>query len=493
MKGIRARLLKSFLAVILITVFIFETILILSIRQYYFGNVEAILSKQAEISSNFYSKYLSADGNLKERAGVLVESFSASTPALVQIVDMESKLLADSAGGAPGFSMEFSDVKKALEGVPSRWAGKMPGTGERVLAVSYPLKSGDTVVGAVRFVTSLEKVNDVVMKIALILISIGLAAVVISIFAAFVFSRTIVRPLSEITHAAVEMAKGNFEVRAQKRCDDEIGSLADTLNFMAEEIIRQEKLKNEFIASVSHELRTPLTAIKGWAITLLSSLEGLSLGREKPFEEIKSLPELDKIKEGRDPGKEIPDFSELRDGLEIISKESERLSELVDELLDFSRFQSGRIKLKLAKVSLSRTLDYIKAQMMPRARRQGVEFEVAHDFDLPDIMADENRIKQLLINLLDNAFKFTAPGGRVQLTTKSEKGFVSITVEDTGCGIAAEELPYVTKKFYKAKSKQPGSGLGLAICDEIVKLHGDRLEIESRQGEGTRVSVILPL
>ncbi|MFO7152377.1 MAG: HAMP domain-containing sensor histidine kinase [Bacillota bacterium] len=457
--------MKSFLAVILITVSIFEAILLVSIRQYYFGNVEAILSKQAEISSNFYSKYFAADGDLKEKAKALAESLSASTSALVQIVGIDSRLLADSVGGSAGRELEFPDVKKALEGVPARWTGRMPKTGERVLAISYPLKAGVTVVGAVRFVTSLEKVNQVVTKIALSLVAVGLAAVIVSIFAAFVLSGTIVRPLRDISRAAMEMAKGNFEARARKRSDDEIGSLADTLNFMAEEIERQEKLKNEFIASVSHELRTPLTAIKGWAVTLLSFLEGY----------------------------QTENVEELKEGLEIISSESERLSELVDELLDFSRLQSGRIKLKLEKVSLSRTLDYIKAQMMPRARRQGVEFQVACDSDLPEITADENRIKQVLINLLDNAFKFTEPGGEVRLSARGEGGFVRVTVEDTGCGIAEKDLPHVTEKFYKADSRQPGSGLGLAICQEIAKLHGGRLEIESRQGEGTRVSLILPV
>ncbi|MCG0274947.1 MAG: cell wall metabolism sensor histidine kinase WalK [Thermosediminibacteraceae bacterium] len=484
MKGIKARLLKSFLAVILLTVIIFEIILIISVRQYYFGNVEEVLSKQAEVSANFYRQYLAGDGFLEKNADALLESFSAPTSAQVQIIDEEARLLADSQFSIPGGVVDTQDVKNALQGLPSKWKGRMPGTGERVLAVSYPLKSGDTVVGVVRFVTSLEGVNDVVGKIDVILISIGLAAVIISVFAAVILSQTIIKPLNEITRVAEEMAKGKFTARAPKRYDDEIGRLSDTLNFMAQEIMRQEELKNEFIASVSHELRTPLTAIKGWTITLLSAIrENLKAGGNH-IRENRKLPE--------NAGVQELNLDELIEGLEIITKESERLSELVEELLDFSRFEAGTIKLNLDKVALVDTLNYIKTQMMQRARRQAVEFEVYAQQGLPEITADENRIKQVLINLLDNAFKFTPAGGSVRVKAESANGIVKIIVEDTGCGIAPEDLPYVTKKFYKAKSKQPGSGLGLAICDEIVRLHGGRMEITSAPGKGTRVEVILP-
>ncbi|TYP54230.1 sensor histidine kinase [Thermosediminibacter litoriperuensis] len=489
MEGIRARLLKSFLAVILLTVIIFEIILIISVRQYYFGNVEEVLSKQAEVSANFYRQYLARDGVLEKNANALLESFSAPTAAQVQIIDREARLLADSAGEELGGIVNFSDVKKALEGLPSKWWGRMRGTGERVLAVSYPLKSGDNVVGVVRFVTSLEGVNDVVGKIAVILISIGLAAVIISVFAAVVLSQTIVKPLNEITRVAEEMAKGKFTARAPKRYNDEIGRLAVTLNFMAQEIMRQEELKNEFIASVSHELRTPLTAIKGWTITLLSAARGILPSGGNAVWENEKLPENAGVP---DRGVYL-NLDELIEGLGIITRESERLSELVEELLDFSRFEAGAIKLNLDKVVLSDTLDYIKTQMMPRARRQAVEFEVYAEEGLPEIPADENRIKQVLINLLDNAFKFTQAGDTVRVRAESDNVSVRITVEDTGCGIPPEDLPHVTKKFYKAKSKQPGSGLGLAICDEIVRLHGGRMEITSAPGKGTRVEVILPV
>lgn len=489
MKGIKARLLKSFLAVILLTVIIFEFILIVSIRQYYFGNVEEILLKQAEVSANFYKQYLAQDDMLQKSAGVLLESFSAATAAQVQIIGTGAILLGDSSGAEHGRTMDSPDVTKALGGSPAKWQGAEPGTGEAVMAVSYPLESKDGVVGAVRFVTSLDGINEVIVRVTLILILMGLAAVIVSVLAAVVLSQTIIRPVKEITAVAEDMARGNFTARAAKRYDDEIGSLADTLNFMAQEITRQEKLKNEFIASISHELRTPLTAIKGWAITLLSSESEISTADGKLFPGNKLLA---KNMESEQNGKISLNPDELREGLEVIAKESDRLSELVEDLLDFSRLEAGRIKLNPGKVVIADVLNHIKTQMLQRARRQGVELAVSTEDGLGTVTADENRLKQVLINLLDNAFKYTPPGGKVGISAAGGSGHVVISVEDTGCGISPEDLPNVTRKFYKAKDKQPGSGLGLAICDELIKLHGGRMEIKSVAGKGTRVDIILP-
>jgi len=138
-------------------------------------------------------------------------------------------------------------------------------------------------------------------------------------------------------------------------------------------------------------------------------------------------------------------------------------------------------------------LNYIKIQMMQRARRQDIELEVHVEENLPKILADEKRIKQVLINLLDNSFKFTSPCGKIRVKAEDENGYIKVVIEDNGCGISREDLPNITKKFYKGNSKTPGSGLGLAICDEIVRLHNGRMNIISALEKGTRVEIILPV
>jgi signal transduction histidine kinase len=263
-----------------------------------------------------------------------------------------------------------------------------------------------------------------------------------------------------VTSVAEGMAAGNFQIKSRRKRDDEIGKLSDTLNYMADEITKREKLKNDFISSVSHELRTPLTSIMGWAITLQS----------EKFQQ-----------------KEM-----LNDGLGIIAKESERLTQMVEELLDFSKFISGRIKLEYERVNLTDILEHIRKQLTPRAARDNIDLTVSYPENIPDLLTDSNRLKQLFINILDNALNFTASGGFVRFQTEASEKEYTFTITDSGCGIAAQELPMVKEKFYKGRSSHSQNGIGLSICEEIVNLMGGRLEISSEVNVGTTVVITLP-
>ncbi|SFG94290.1 Signal transduction histidine kinase [Desulfotomaculum arcticum] len=459
MQGIKKRLVGSYLLVILLTVLIMDTFLLLGVRQYYYDNVQDILKKQAEVAGSFYGRYLS-DKDLAREAGALLEIFSSTTAAQVQIINAPGVVLADSQGAPTAPNPLFADTQRALAGELGQWQGNLPVTGEPAMSVAYPLKSGAQVVGAVRFVTSLTGIHGVVKNIALILIVTGLLVLILATAVSVLLSTTITGPVEKITRVAGEMAAGRFSARAVKKYDDEVGKLADTLNYMAEEIVRYDQLKNQFIASISHELRTPLTSIKGWAVTLRSG--GLK------------------------------NMAELNDGLSIIERESDRLTLLVDELLDFSRLSAGKITLQQDTVYLPELLDSIVKQLNPRARRQGINLLCETPQDLPVVKADSNRLKQVFINLLDNAFKFTPSGGTVRVSARAGDEQIQIRIADTGNGIPQTELPKVKQKFYKGTASA-GSGIGLSICDEIVKLHRGQLIIDSAPGQGTEVRVILPL
>ena len=458
MQGIRKRLVTSYLLVIFLTVFILEALLLIGIRQYYVDNVKEIMRQQAEVTANFYNLYL-AGADLVREAPVLYDSFSQVTTAQVQIVDQQGVLLVASPGLDKGDQLNLPDVQRALAGEPGDWRGVLPVTNESILAVTQPLKAGEQVVGAVRLITSLTGVNEVIQRVALLLVTIGLAVLLLGAGVSMYLSSTITRPVERITGVALQMAKGRFNERAAKDYDDEIGKLADTLNYMAGEIARQDHLKNQFIASISHELRTPLTAIKGWAVTLGGSLENKA---------------------------------EMLEGLTIIEKESDRLTSLVEELLDFSKLAAGKITLARDLVNAGELLSSLAKMVTPRALRQGIHLVVDIQEEIPAIQADANRLKQVLINLLDNAFKFTPTGGSISITALSNNQALIIRVSDTGAGIAANHLPRVKERFYKAGAHS-GSGLGLAICDEIIKLHGGELTLASEVGQGTRAKVMLPL
>ncbi|NUU59820.1 sensor histidine kinase [Paenibacillus agri] len=457
--GIQKRLVGSYLVVICLTVLILEIFLNVSVRYYYFHNIERILMNQAELSASFFQQYF-AEEDLEKESERLLKGFANHSDAQVQIISSSGRLLQDS-NGLQGDKVITADVQSAIHGQPGTWRGKDPVTGESILAVAYPLQANEVIVGEVRFITSLTETIHTVDQITILLIGVGLLVIVIVTILGLLLSWTITRSIKDLKQAADKMTEGDFSIRVHKRYQDELGSLADTLNMMASRISKSEQLKNDFISSVSHELRTPLTSIKGWAITLKANG-----GENRPL---------------------------LQDGLEIIESESDRLTHMVDELLDFSKLDNGRIAIHPAPVDLTELLQHIGRQLAPRAVRQGISLEVSVKEPLPFIQADENRLKQIMINLIDNSLKFTPPSGHILIEAHTVPGKVVITVEDTGSGIAEADLENVLHKFYKGDPHASGSGLGLSISDQIIKLHHGVLRIDSVPGEGTRVQIDLPV
>lgn len=453
-KGIKRRVVWSYLLLIIFSVVLFEVVILFALRLYYMDGMKQALRDQGMMFASFYEQEI-IDDRLKLDAGNLLNQYNFLVDAHVQLIDEKGLILADTHQGNEKNVSEFEDVGNALMGSIGYLDTILEG--ERVLIVTQPLKRGSTVIGAIRFTTSLEKVNAIYLQNTIILLIFGgiviLAAAIMSLFLA----NTITKPVSVITAAAEQLASGDLSTRIPKEKDDEIGKLADTLNYMAKKIEKNEQLKNEFIASVSHELRTPLTSIKGWAVTLQSMSED--------------------------------DF--FRDGLEIISTESDRLNGLLNELLDFSSLSSGRMPLVFNKVSLPTLIQQVVQQLEPRGARQGLKIITQIDHSIEDISADYNRLKQVLINLLDNALKFTPSRGLITVHLLKDLNEAVITIKDTGVGISESDLKHVRDKFYKGKSQASGSGLGLAIVDEIIQAHHGRFSLTSKENSGTTAEIRL--
>ncbi|MGO1370179.1 sensor histidine kinase [Senegalia sp. (in: firmicutes)] len=460
MKSIKKRLVGAFILVILITILIFEVLLIGLLRQYYYNNAQELLTNQIEISSDFYSRYFS-NTSLEDNILDNVDVFWNQTDNQVQILDLYGNVLMDSIGVIHEDIIITSDVEKALQGKNGTWTGKVTYDDYSVMAVSYPLKSEGEIVGVIRFITSLEQIDKSITNISIIFIIIGLGVMIIATIVSYIISNTIVSPIKEVTKIAEKMAKGNFKIRGSKKYDDEIGKLSTTLNYMAEEIIKKEELKNDFISSVSHELRTPLTSIKGWAATLNTD--------------------------------HIYDKETMKDGLTIIENETQRLTTMVEELLDFSKFISGKTTLIRQNTDIREILDYIKIHMQSRAQRENLLFRVNSEENLSEVYIDRDKIKQVLINIVDNSFRFTKAGGKVVIDARVQDKYLIIEIEDNGYGIDEDDLPKIKEKFYKGKTAKSKTGLGLAISDEIIKAHNGELSIESKLGEGTKVIIKIPI
>ncbi len=449
----------NFMFIIIITVIILEIFLVTSIRENYYKNLEDTLINQLQTSADLYVRYFS-DTTLQENILNNVDTFWKQVTAQVEIIDMDGRVLMNSQGFLDDPVAEMDDVQKALRGEKGIWVGRVHYDSEKVMAAAYPIVVATEQVGILRFVASLKEVDKEIRSIAYRYLSFGGIVVLFSGLVSIILANTITEPLKKVTRVAEEMAGGNFKVKSTQKSKDEIGKLSETLNYLASEILKKDELKNDFISSVSHELRTPLTSIKGWAVTLKQGYEN------KEF---------------------------LQDGLDIIEKESDRLTHMVAELLDFSRFVSGKVILKKDTVNIADLLEHLRIQLAPRALREEIDFHVRYEGDNPFLYTDENRLKQVFINLLDNSFKFTAPGGEVSLRAVSDEERYYFYVEDNGCGIPLEELPRVKEKFYKGKSSKSQNGIGLSISDEIIRLMKGKLEITSEVGRGTLITITLPL
>ncbi|MPQ44498.1 HAMP domain-containing sensor histidine kinase [Clostridium tarantellae] len=455
-KSIKTRLIKNFLVILLSTIIIVSGMFMLFISRYYYQNIEGILTSQIKMAAEFYKKYFSYV-SLEDTVNEDIDTFWKQTNAQVQIYDENGNLIMDSLGVIPSSDVELLDVKKALKGQIVKWIGNVPYYDGKVMAISHPLENNKKIVGVIRYVSSMKNVDGFVFNFFLVFLIIGITVLTIGIFLSYFLANSIINPLKELTIVAEEMAKGNLKIRNNITTEDEIAKLAYALNFMADELEKREQLKNEFISSISHELRTPLTSIKGWAITL---------------------------------NNEFTDKNTLEMGFNIIEKESDRLSNMVEELLDFSKFVNGKITLKYQEIDLIQFINYIKTYMNPRAERENKNLNIlCYIEENLIITGDRDRLNQVFINILDNSFKFTNEGGEIKIIIINNEDYINIIIKDNGCGITEDELPKVKEKFFKGKNSKSQNGIGLSICDEIVKLHGGTLQINSVLGKGTEVHI----
>lgn len=468
LRGITKRWVTSTLLVTAIILLIILAVCIFAVASYYRNYASNVLYSYANDSvTTFFSPYLDGtDEAFQEKSLEFVENFTDKSKVEVMVVNKHGEVCVSSSGFEVDETLaDMEDVNDAMKSKTdiSSWTG-FNSNGEHIMSVAmvFPTSDGDFK-GAVRFVTSLKAIDSQISAFAAIVSLIYFIALGFVTFSGAFFVRTIVVPVRKINDVTKEFTLGNFDARIELAGDekDEINELADSVNNMLNEVSATDKIKNDFITTVSHELRTPLTAIKGWGEML------------------------------RELG---PDDVELaKRGTDIIISESERLSQLVEELLNFSRIQNGTLSLRLEKIDVLAELDETIFVFKERSKRDGIELTYSAP-ELPaPMMADANRIKQVFVNILDNAFKYTERGGMVSVEAFIEQSQLIIQVLDTGCGIPQEDLPNVKMKFYKANIQVRGSGIGLAVVDELVKMHNGVLDIQSKLGIGTTVTITLPI
>jgi len=461
-QGLRKRWLINSIGPIFLVAVLGVAVFSVAIANYYYTGMRTGLETRAKEATDAFNTYgMNSYNEFYQMAYSYTESFKDKDRMELQFINSSGKVLVSTYGVTAGITPGTSDVDTALhEGMSGYYQGANPSTGQPIMAVTAPLEFNGRIVGAMRYVTSMEKMNQELVINVLISIAVAVVAVAMVYFSNMVFINNVVVPVAEVTSTAKRISGGSYGVQLENHYQDEIGELIDSINDMSMKIGQSEKMKSEFISSVSHELRTPLTAINGWGETLLDS----------------------------------SDPQELRQGVGIILKESRRLTSMVEELLDFSRMQDGRFTLHVEQMDLQAEFEDAIYTYRALLRQEGIalHYEPMEE-ELPIISGDPERLKQVFSNVLDNAAKHGGVGKRIDAAITTDGENVIMSVRDYGPGIPEEELPFVKQKFYKGSSKARGSGIGLAVCDEIIHLHNGEFTIANASGGGTIVTISIPL
>ena len=460
-RKITTRWLTGSLGIIIAILVLIEVVAALAIRMFYYSSVQQVMVSQIDTVSTLLSKYADDPSvNYEREVRSLIENFENRDKMELMAINAYGEITTTSSGFPVTEKIAMPDFDAALTSPTGMGSFQGKIGDENILAISTVAPVNDESLTAVRLVVSLSRIDRLLVTIITVAVAFGLLIIFFMVLSGSYFISSIVIPVTEIGKTARKIAQGNFETRLTSQNDDEIGDLCETINYMAEELGNSEKMKNEFISSVSHELRTPLTAIKGWSET---------------------------IRDADDVDRET-----IQKGMKVIISETDRLSVMVEELLDFSRIQSGRLKLIIEKIDLLAELEEAYLMYTEKARRENMQLNYDEQLEAAVVYADKNRLRQVFINIIDNAIKYSDAGGRVDISAVSQGDWFVIAVKDSGCGISEEDLPKIKQKFYKANLTRRGSGIGLAVADELVSAFGGSLEVTSKLGEGTTVTIKIP-
>jgi|LSQX01.2.fsa_nt_gb signal transduction histidine kinase len=432
------------------------------IHSSYYDAAELALKSHAQSNSltTFFAQYINNDKEVfHEKAIEYLDSFTDKSRIEVWVIDQDGKVVATCSGFD---ATEIPEYKTAIEtNSNALWSGKSA-SGEKIMALTAPLLSNTGYSGAaVRYITSLAELDQQFVQVILLLFLIYIIINALVASSGLFFIRSIVKPVEQVAKSAKTVAAGNYKtyIKVDSRYSDEVSDLCHTFNEMIEAIGEYDQMKTDFMSTVSHELRTPLTAIRGWSET------------------VSACPE---------------DEETVRYAIDIILKETQNLNMIVEDLLDFSRIDGGRMKLKLERLDGVAELTDAVSTYVHKAENKNLKLIYEENDIVAPIFADALRIRQVFANIIDNAIKYTDEGTITVSGDVIDDEFV-VSVIDTGCGIAADALPRIKEKFYKANMNKKGSGIGLAVSDEIVKMHDGRLTVESEIDVGTTVKVYIPL
>jgi two-component system phosphate regulon sensor histidine kinase PhoR len=461
----------AFIALILVSVLILNFFVGLQLKDYYEQKISRDLIASAVLVGDILREDIINES--RELIQQKTEELSGKVNSRITVINRQGLVIGESERNPEQMDdhKDRLEVRRAIQegiGESKRFSDTLS---YNMKYVAVSVKEDNSLIAIIRLALPLKEVESQFRIIYKVVLTGGLIAIVFVLIAGYFLSRNLISPISEIKEAAQSMAQGDFSRRLSLNSDDELGILARSLKSMADELQlrlkdmkKLDSMRSDFVANVSHELKTPLTSIKGF----IETLEGGALDdRENAIR-----------------------------FLAIIKKHAEGLSNITDDLLKLSELESGKDRIERADFNLKNLITEVVHRYDHVLAEKSFKLEQEFNGDDFQIKADRLKVEHILVNLLDNSMKYTGEGGTIKVCLSGQTDHFEISVEDNGIGIPDEHIERIFERFYrvdKARSRKlGGTGLGLSIVKHAVLLHSGNVQVESREGKGTTVTVTLP-
>lgn len=462
--SIRWKLVSTYLLLIVISLLIINVFISRLILNIYIEQRKANILISANIIANNVKSYIVLDSMYEatEHINLIAENYSKEISGRVIVVDDEGVVRGDSNKEYLGRAFKHIEIQDALKGQTSTNTYNFKEYGH-VLYVVVPSIVQSRIVAATLISVSLNDIYEDVNKINQNLILISIACTLLIVIISFIFSGFAIMPIERFIKAINNMLKGDFKQKVIINTNDEFKNMADAFNAMIMKLDQVDKQRNEFVANVSHELRTPISSMKLLSESLLHQEED-NINIYKEFM-------LD------------------------IASETDRLNNIIDELLVLVDLDKEKLHLNYRITYMNFLLEKIVNRLKLIAEKKKINLKL-HLNERIQIKVDSDKIQQSIINIIDNAIKYTQEGGEVKVRLYSQNKWCIIEIKDNGIGIPENSLYHIFDRFYridKARSRKTGgTGLGLAIANQIVTLHQGIIEVESKVGKGSTFYIKIP-
>lgn len=456
-------MILAYLSICLVALLLMSVYIISTLRDYFYSKERVAMFTKANVVANIVLEWNGTD--LGFLSGTTKDIFSDKPMRLI-ILDSQAIVTYDndSANTLRGKIMMNDTIKSALLGQDS--TGIYNKDSNNSMDVGIPIKKNSQITGAVYLSQSLSDADQFLGDITSSLITLSIVISALIVILSAIMSHIFTLPLLKLTNAADEIAQGNFNQTVPVHGHDEIAALGNSFNAMIKQLSLIEEKRRTFVSDASHELKTPLATIKLLSESILQTQD--------------------------------PDPAMVREFLEDMSNEVDRLTRIVERLLALTKNDSQSSAAHLETVDLTKLISKIVKKLLPLAREKNIKLSFSYDNDKEhtQMLLDRDKIYEAIYNIADNSIKYTDEGGTVTITLNADITKTTIEIEDNGIGIPKEDAALIFDRFYrvdKARARETGgTGLGLAIAQEAVAMHGGHIEVISEEGAGSKFVIILP-